>query len=566
LPDTADSRVLEENLSALAARQPALADSIRHAVPDPRLVFLTARNGMDVPAVRTADGTVPFHSLYDPRRESVRFAESFESAGCVVVNGLGAGFHVTALLEHARVDVVIVVEKDAGVLKALLSRAPLAHLLGDPRLVLCAGKDGVREAILGSWQPATMGGLISAPLRAWCDMERAFFAKADAETRAAVDAVRADFSVQSHFGKRWFANIIANVAGAVRQPGAAEPAAGLPRCSEAVVTAAGPSLDLNFGRLATERRGRLLVATDTSLPALVRAGIVPDAVLSIDCQNHGYHHFLQGRPEGTALFLDLASPPLLARQASSPVFVASGHPLSRYIDAHWLPLPHVDMSGGNVTHAAVSLACLLGARRIRVYGADFGYPEGKAYARGTYLYDYFWSDQCRISPAEARFFSFVCGSPDGPARRTRRGGRSVYATPVLDVYRERFLSLAASVDAEVTLIPDSAGGQHGVDAADAAQCPVPVERAAVRPRARDESRIDGTQFLAAYARSLEALPAFSASPPASERELWLTLLPAAARVVKEGHEPGASALEEARRWALERLGRVITSPGGRAQE
>jgi Protein of unknown function DUF115 len=564
LPDTAESRVLEENLSALAARQPSLANSIRQAVPDPRLVFIAARNGMDVPAVRTADGTVAFHSLYDPRREAARLAESFEGAGCVVINGLGAGFHVTALLEHGRANVVVVVEKDAGVLKALLSRVPLARLLGDPRLVLCAGTDRIRDAILGSWQPAIMGGLSSAPLRAWCDVERAFFAAADAETQAAIEAVRADFSVQSHFGKRWFANIIGNVAGAPRPSQATEPAAGLPRCSEAVVTAAGPSLDLNFSRLVSERRGRLLVATDTSLPALVRTGIVPDAVLSIDCQNHGYHHFLQGKPEGTTLFLDLASPPLLARQVSPPVFVASAHPLSRYIDAHWLPLPHVDMSGGNVTHAAVSLARLLGARRITVYGADFGYPQGKAYARGTYLYDYFWSDQCRLSPAEARFFSFMCGSPDGPARRTRRGGRTVYATPVLDAYRERFLSLAASIDAEVTLVPDSIGGQHGVHATGAAYDPVRVQRAAVEPRGR-ELRVDGAQFLAAYSRSLEALPAFSASSPANERELWFTLLPAAARVVKEGRQPGPSALEEARHWALERLGRVIPSPGGRAQ-
>ena len=73
------------------------------------------------------------------------------------------------------------------------------------------------------------------------------------------------------------------------------------------------------------------------------------------------------------------------------------------------------------------------------------------------------------------------------------------------------------------------------------------------------------QFLSRICQEPRSAARLFSELPANERELWLTLLPAAARVVKEGHEPGPSALEEARRWALERLGRVITSPGVRAQ-
>ncbi len=461
LAETGTSRTLAENLAALALRQPSLADSIRRAAPDPRLVFLAARNGLVVPGVRSGGATVPLHSLYDPRQESLRFAESFKDAGCIVVIGLGAGFHVSAMLEDAAARVVVVVEKDAGVLKSLLSHVPLGRLLGDPRLFLAAGAGMIREVILAAWHPAIMGGLQSAPLRAWCDQEREFFDAAAAEIRSAIEAVRGDFSVQSHFGKRWFSNIVMNLARAAGAPSA------VPRGEDAVVTAAGPSLDLQLAGLAAARGKRMLVATDTSLPALLRSGIIPDAVLSIDCQNHGYHHFLQGVPPRTALFLDLASPPLLARLLPSPIFVTSGHPFARYIDSHWLPLPRVDLSGGNVAHAAVSLASFLGARRITVFGADFGYPEGKAYARGTYLYDYFWSDQDRMSPAEARFFAFVCGPPTGPARRTVRSGRVIYATPLLDGYRDHFLRLIESIDAEVIAIPSALPLRRGLPRASA---------------------------------------------------------------------------------------------------
>jgi len=189
-----------------------------------------------------------------------------------------------------------------------------------------------------------------------------------------------------------------------------------------------------------------------------------------------------------------------------------------------------------------------------VYGADFGYPEGKAYARGTYLYDYFWSDQDRMSPAEARFFAFACGSIAGPARRQVRDGRVMYATPVLDGYRDRFLGLMESINADVIPVP---GGGQALPRRGGALRAQEQASAADWPKATDAPESSWREFLSEYARSIELLPAFSPASPEPERELWHTLLPVAARVVKEGQVPGPGALEEARRWSLERVRRVI---------
>lgn len=308
-------------------------------------------------------------------------------------------------------------------------------------MILVAGHEAVRVTVLAAWQPALMGGMRTVPLRPWCDLERAFFDAAALEVQAAVEEVRGDYSVQSHFGKRWLTNILMNLQRVQYAPDA------ILHGPRAAVTAAGPSLEQQLPHLAAERGSVLLVATDTSLPALVRSGIRPDAVLSIDCQNHGYHHFLQGLPDGTSLFLDLASPAVLARRAVPPIFVASAHPFVQYVDSHWKRMPRIDTSGGNVTHAAVSLSRALGARRISVYGADFSYPAGKAYARGTYLYDYFLKEQDRFSPSEEKFYSFVHGSSQ--VRREVHEGRVLYTTPVLRSYRERFVKLMETIDADV---------------------------------------------------------------------------------------------------------------------
>jgi hypothetical protein len=549
LADARDARLLEDNLAALASRQPDLAASVLAASPDPRLVPLPARNGMIVPGVRSATGTVPLHSLYDPRQESTRLAASVRGAGFLVVIGMGAGFHIAALLENPEVQVVVVIEKDTAVLRSLFAQIPLARLLADPRVALSAGLETIRESVLAGWQPALMGGMRTVPLRPWCDQEPSFFDAAAAEVHAAIEEVRGDYSVQSHFGKRWLTNILMNLAQVESAPHS------IPRGATAAVTAAGPSLEQQLPRLAAEREGILLVATDTSLPALVRSGIRPDVVLSIDCQNHGYHHFLLGIPTGTSLFLDLASPPLLARRPVPPVFVASAHPFVRYVDSHWSRLMRIDTSGGNVTHAAVTLARALGARRISVYGADFSYPDGKAYARGTYLYDHFWTEQSRLSPAEGSFYLFVHGSAQ--AHRLVRSGRVLYTTPLLLGYRERFMKLMETIDADVIPVPGLGlellrSGKKAPALASAETDPWP-------PPGDSPSR-RWKEFLTEYAWNIERLPPCAAGNRGSERELWSTILPVAARVVREGVTPGPAALEEARRWSLERIRRVLQLP------
>ena len=185
----------------------------------------------------------------------------------------------------------------------------------------------------------------------------------------------------------------------------------IPPIKKAAVCAAGPSLSLQIPLIRKKRKDVFLIAVDTSLPCLLNAGITPDAVISIDCQHISYYHFMDGLPEDALLFLDLASPPLLASRSKKRRFFTSAHPLARYISQVWKALPELDTSGGNVTYAAVSLAEQLGAGEIELYGADFSYPGGVSYARGTYIYSLFAKRQNRLSPLEGQCSGFLYRTP-----------------------------------------------------------------------------------------------------------------------------------------------------------
>ena len=180
----------------------------------------------------------------------------------------------------------------------------------------------------------------------------------------------ADFFVQSHFGKRWFINTLSNLKKAQSAKNT------LPPIRRALITGAGPSLEVQLPTLIKYKQDSFLIATDTSLPFLLKHNLIPDLVISIDCQHISYHHFMAGFPKDIPLVLDLASPSFLTKQTDNIIFFTSGHPFSQFVNKNLRSYPYIDTSGGNVSHAAISLADKLGAKEIILFGVDFSYPQG----------------------------------------------------------------------------------------------------------------------------------------------------------------------------------------------
>lgn len=541
------NRILDANLRALAIRHAALAEAVRAAPADPDLAFVASASGLPVPVRR---GGAALHSRVDPVREARRLAAALPPTGVAVFLGLGGGYLPAALLDAGGLFAGVIVERDASALRALLGGADLAGLLADPRIAVVTDPSTVTAAVLAAWAPGLMGDLRTVPLRPWCDLSRPFFDRAAAAVEAARDHAAADWAAQARFGKRWFANALANLPPAERARLSIDPV------GSALVVGAGPSLDRFAARLPDERRGRLLVATDTSLPALLERGIVPDLVVSIDCQAWGYRHLMHGMPSGLPLLLDLSSPPLLARSRADVGFFASAHPLARWLSRHWRRLPEVDASGGNVAHAAVSLADALGAREIRLVGVDFSYPLGSAYARGTWLHRHFQTRADRFSPSEGSFYGMLVADPRTLREDCADGPR--YTPPLMRDYRRSFENLVGTLEAAVRdewcLGP-----------------PLRVARGTGGTAARwsDGFRMGAAatgwrSALGAYAALLARLPE-PRRPLASWwhgldrdlREAWQTLLPLVPGLAGDPSGDRCALLERARRWALSRISALV---------
>ncbi len=553
--------VFRRNLSALG--DPALADLLARTPSAVDVAFLPSSGGKAVPAFLRGGRPRPFHSTVDPEREAGRLAALQPAADYTVVLGLGGGYHLGPLLAGPSLSRLLVVERDAGLARAVLERLELGGPLADLRLRLLPGLEPpeVARALLGEYLPVLHGGLRTWPLRTAVERDPQYYREVAARLQEAAELASDDYAVQARLGRRWFVNTIANLEAAERSSLRLGPV------RQALVTGAGPSLEAQAPRLAALREGAFLIATDASLPALLGFGLTPDLVVSIDCQLYSYHHFLQGLPAGVPLALDLASPPVLGRLASQACYFAGGHPLSRYVSTRWLGLPELDTSGGNVAQAAVSLAVALGAGEILLAGLDFSYPQAKAYSRGTFLYPLAAASSSRLHPAESWFQAFLLEG---------RGGQPRLASRPLALYRRRLEAYARTVPARLAVLP---GASAKLDLPERPpQDPLtpeaagpPQERGVNRrsPLGALKPRQSWRGFLREYAAGLGELPE-PASPafsyylglPARSRELWATLLPAAAalrEILPPDRRTGHQALALAREWSLDRIRRRLES-------
>jgi hypothetical protein len=544
----------ERNLLALSRTDPALCSRLSAAETTlNRYKFLESRSGEMVPALVTPGGGArPLHSLVDPQREGRRFIATCEHEGFLIFLGLGGGFAPAAALEREDVHRVLVIDYDINGMAELLCSREYIRILGDPRFRLLVDSPGelIKAYILDNYQPLFSGGIRMLPLRTRTEWDPRF-GGAGGAVETAIEAVSADYSVQAYFGTRWFSNIIRNIFRAE------EPYRPLAPIRRAAVCAAGPSLDIQLPRLLEKRGGLFVFAADTSLPSLLLRGLEPDAVVSIDCQHISYYHFMGGLPQTVSLFLDLASPPLVASRSERPYFFSGGHPLAHYVARYWRALPAVDTSGANVTYAALSLADKLGAGEIELYGADFSYPLGRTYARGTYIYPYFENRQNRFTPLEELHSAFLYRSPS--LKRVEKGDAWYYETRSLTMYRRGVeeKKLRAALFPVPGLGPPLAVRER-------------TEPSGELPLfAAGRASMGAGEFLDRYRQGIRALPLPRGGPAAylekldpGEKQILTTLIPEAAAIKRRRPELNTTELLEAvQDYCIREIGRVLQSRG-----
>ncbi|MCR5290687.1 MAG: DUF115 domain-containing protein [Treponema sp.] len=397
--------------------------------------IITAKNGAAIP-VFTSNKAV--HSKYDPQREGNTFAQSIKQpiSFCIVI-GLGGGYHVNSLLQNNPNCEFLIIEQNECDLALLRSIDMVQALEKHPQVHICTANE-ISHMLKECYIPARYGDLQIVTLATWA-YECPEYTKQIQDTITDVlKEISADYSVQSHFGNIWQRNILSNLR-LCEKITPFVPINEQVKGKKAIVIAAGPTLDAQIATLKQYRDNYYLLATDTAFDALMQQQIIPDVVVSIDGQMISHCHYMGSLAKQTLFVFDITANTAAVRhiyeQGCKLFFVTSGHPLVSYAEqVTGFKFMHIHAGSGTVTIAAADFAHQIGCTDISCIGADFSYPNGKPYCKGSYLDTLYSQNSSKIVTTEEQFIHLMYRTPLIDAK-TRPG---VKTTEVLDSYRKTF--------------------------------------------------------------------------------------------------------------------------------
>lgn len=184
---------------------------------------------------------------------------------------------------------------------------------------------------------------------------------------------------------------------------------GLARGKHALIVASGPTLQTNMAtlqaQLQTRRQDYLLISVDTALAFLLRHGIQPDIVVTIDDAIHGSRLPADQSAQTTLVYYPtVPTAALLAWQGPRK----AAYSRSPMYQALRQEIPKGTLhSGGSVIHPAVDLAVQMGCQQVILLGTDFAFP-GELTHSG-------WADGA-LGPTASQALSWTL---DGHGRRVK---------------------------------------------------------------------------------------------------------------------------------------------------
>ena len=450
------------NMAQLWRADPELAVRLDGIDDDQRLPLEPTRSGHWTTAMPTTDWRRCYlASRYDPVKEAQARMDalSLEDKFCFFVGGSGLGYDIVAL--HARLKgeaAIVVSEPSLPLLATALCCVDLSEVIASRRLVILTSEDKARlHARMEPHNALMMLGAQFLPHPPSQQIAPEFHARIRDLLTDYVTYVRMALVTLVQNSQITCRNIAHNLATYLSTPPISvfhQSFSGRP----GIIVAAGPSLRKNIDLLPQAKGKAVVCAVQTVLKPLLRRGVRPDFVTSLDYHEVSKHYF-----EGAG---DLPDVHLIA-EPKATWHVVDGYPgpvsLLDNDFAHLLvgkPLAARAglTAGATVAHLAYYFLRYIGCDPIIFVGQDLAYTGHVYYMPGVEMHDNWQSEINRFNTMEMREWERLVRARDILRRTEDVDGREVYTDELLFSYLEQFEKDLAGAGQHV--IDATEGGAH----------------------------------------------------------------------------------------------------------
>ena len=438
--NSADPELYSLNIEALCAKYPGFRTDIvgKYKASSVMTSSISAEGSVTAKA-----GSAWLHSSRAPVREAARLDTSaVNGKGVCVVYGFGLGYHIEFLLQTFPELKLLVVEPDPSLfLEALY--------LKDFTPVINSGRTDFAFDVKASNIPGILSEYGNMPvstlkLRSLYSLSAEYYSELDVELDSYLSRKQTNMNTLRRFGKAWVKNLFGNLE-TFGTAGDAGCWYGQFPDTPAIVTAAGPSLDLVLPLLPELKKRMLIICVDTALQAVLSSGTIPDFIFVVDPQYLNTRHLdnclgssdlilrSKNNAPSAVLISESSTHPLIFRKCTLPVyFFKSVFPLGKKLES-LAGIESEIRTGGSVATTAWDFAVKLGCPEIYTAGLDLGYPGQNTHCRTSLSAFLTALSAGRLLPAETINFSSVRGA--GPFREANNTGGETLTDKRLIIYK-----------------------------------------------------------------------------------------------------------------------------------
>lgn len=348
-----------------------------------------------IPSMRffASDGQGPLaYNIHDPWLDTAIHLQTIEegSRGLALFIGMGLGYGLLRVLhERPSLGMMVVVEPCLDLLVMALQQVDLRPLLESKKVHWLVGEDvdlSRLEALIGRIAALEQTHLLRyLPGFQW---REGMYMPVNQQVFQVVNQINVAGGTTSMAGEKFFRNRLANLSlirhsvdlGILRDLFAGKPA---------VLVAAGPSLDKSIADLKKVAGRCVLFAVDSALAPLLKAGIIPDFVTSIDFSSLNFEKIapFSGGDWPFSLIVTIKGTPLIPKRLKARHLVLA---FNEDAPQNWicnaLAIKDLAPFAFSVAHLSLGVALQMGCNPITFVGQDLGYTTGAAdHAAGTVI-------------------------------------------------------------------------------------------------------------------------------------------------------------------------------------
>lgn len=331
-------------------------------------------------------------SLYDETSILDKWFNQFENTNYrsrYFLFGFGNGMFVRKILQNVGEEaVVIVIEPSNTILDKVRQEFDVLDILEHKqvRLLITDNEDSKAAFRKLLKDYLSYEDIVGCAIRSYLNYPMLF----EEQYKEFIDTIRLHINILNanntfygRLGNAFFYNIFANYPFMAKGKSLINLNKKMPKDIPAILVSAGPSLDKNVKELKKAKNRSFILSTDSAAKALIKHGIEPDMIMTIDPKKQ-YKHFQDDKIRKIPLLCSLHSArEILEIHKGDKYFYHDGNPHIEEIFEKFNKMLPTVQGGGSVATDAYAMLERLQFKTIILVGQDLAYTDNRTHASNT---------------------------------------------------------------------------------------------------------------------------------------------------------------------------------------